>query len=311
VKDYYKVLGVEKGANDAEIKRAFRELAKKFHPDVNQDDPTAEERFKEANEAYAVLSDTEKRKQYDMYGAEGFRQRFSQEDIFAGADFGSINDILGGLGFGGFEHIFGGRGRKRRAPGGFSFSSAQGNPFAQGGHSGPSKGQDFESELQVSVLDAFSGAKRRVTLQRPDGSPIDLSVTIPAGCKEGQKMRLSGKGGEGAGGSPSGDLFLVIKIVSNAQFELDGQNLIHRQKVPITTLVLGGEIQVPTLDSKPRLVKVKSGTPDGGRLRIRGQGFGKPGGHRGDLYVQLNVSIPKKLNPEQEKLFNSLREEGF
>ena len=313
MKDYYKVLGVEKDANDAEIKRAFRELAKKFHPDVNKDDPKAEDRFKEVNEAYAVLSDTEKRKQYDMYGAEGFRQRFSQEDIFAGADFGSINDILGGLGFGGgvFERIFGNRGGGRRGPGGFSFSSAQGNPYGQGGHFGPSKGQDFESELQVSLTEAFSGAKRRVTLQRPDGTPMELSVRIPPGCKEGQKMRLSGKGGEGGGGGPSGDLFLVIKIAPDSQFELDGQDLIHRQKVPLTTLVLGGEIQVPTLDSEPRPVKVKAGTPDGGRLRIKGQGFGKPGGHRGDLYVQLNVSIPRELTPEQEVLFKSLQEEGF
>ena len=319
MKDYYKVLGVKKDANDAEIKKAFRELAKKFHPDVNKDDPKAEERFKEVNEAYAVLSDAEKRKQYDQYGAEGFRQRFSQEDIFAGADFGSINDILSGLGFGGgvFERIFGNHGGGRRGRSGFSYSSAQGNPFGQsnpfgqGGFSGPGKGQDFESELQVTLSEAFSGATRRVTLQRPDGTPMELNVKIPPGSKEGQKMRLTGKGGDGAGGGPSGDLFLVIRIVPDSQFELDGRDLIHRQRVPLTTLVLGGEIQVPTLDSEPRTVKVKAGTPDGGRLRIKGQGFGKPDGPRGDLYVQLNVSIPKKLTPEQKELFQSLQEAGF
>lgn len=311
--DYYKILGVDKKASADDIKRAFKKLARKFHPDLNKDDKTAENRFKEVNEAYAVLSDPEKKRQFDTFGAKGFGQRFSQEDIFRGSDvFSVLNDLFGGGG--GFSDLFGGGGKRRGRQG--SPFGGQGSPFGGqrspfGGFSaGPQRGQDFESEMVVSLDEAFQGTRRRVSLQSPDGNTMSLEVTVPPGIKEGQKLRLSGKGGPGAGG-PAGDLLLKLTIAPHPYFKLEGKNLVTELSVPLTTLTLGGSIEVPTIDGPLRQLKVKEGTGNGTRMRIKGAGMGKPTGPRGDLYVALHANLPGELTDEQRKLLEQLRETGL
>lgn len=323
MKDYYKTLGLEKSASAADIKKAFRTLAKKFHPDVNKGDAGAEQRFKEINEAYAVLSDPEKRQQYDQFGAEGFRQRFSQEDIFKGSDiFSVLNDLFGGgggRGGGGFESMFGNifGGGQRRGPRGAGGPPPGFDPFGFGGGGpghghghGPQPGQNYETELVLSLDEAFSGGKRRLSLQAPNGPAINVDVTIPAGVKNGQKMRLAGKGGPSPMGGPAGDLLLTLKIAPHPQFKLEGDDLHTPVPVPVTTLALGGEIQVPTLEGELRTLKLKAGMQGGSKMRIRGAGMGKKGGSRGDLYVTLNARLPETLSDEQRKLFEELREVG-
>jgi curved DNA-binding protein len=307
MKDYYKTLGLQKSASAAEIKKAFRTLAKKYHPDVNSGDAGAEERFKEVNEAYAVLSDPEKRQQYDQFGAEGFRQRFSQEDIFKGSDiFSVLNDLFGGGGRGG------------GAPGGGGFESMFGNIFGGGPRRGsragaggpPPAGQNYETELVLALDEAFHGGRRRLSLQSQDGQTINVEVTIPAGVKEGQRMRLAGKGGASPMGGPAGDLLLVLRIAPHPQFKLDGNDLLTEVPVPVSTFALGGEVEVPTLEGPLRKIKVKAGSPLGARMRIRGAGMGKKGGPRGNLYVTLQGQLPEQLDDAQRALFEQLRATG-
>jgi len=321
MKDYYDILGIDKGASADEIKRAFKKLAREHHPALNKDDAAAEKRFKEINEAYAVLSDPEKKRQFDTFGAEGFGQRFSQEDIFRGSDvFSVLNDLFGGgggrRGGGGFESIFGdmfGGGGQRRSGFNSSRSSpfgAQGSPFGGFGQAGPQKGQDYESEMVISLDEAFRGTRRRLTLQTPDGRTVSLDVTVPEGVKDGQKLRLSGKGGPGAGG-PAGDLMLKLSIAPHPHFKLEGSDLTAELAVPVTTLALGGAIEVPTIDGPLRQLKVKAGTAPGVNIRIKGAGMGKPDGPRGDLYVKLIATLPTEYTDEQIKLLEQLRESGF
>jgi len=327
MKDYYKTLGVPKNASPDQMKKAFKELARKYHPDLNKENKEAEERFKEVNEAYAVLSDPEKRRQYDTFGAEGFSQRFSQEDIFRGFDFSSVFSELfgGGGGGGGFENVFGSifsgfggrtRGRRRGAAGpqpgfeAFEFGSpgcgGQGFP----GHQ-PGRGQDAHSELLISLDEAFRGGRRRVSLRLPDGQELNLEVTIPAGVKDGQKLRVAGRGTPGVGGGPPGDLLLVLKYASHPLFKVDGQDLHVEVKVPLTTLVLGGSVEVPTVEGPRRRLKLKAGTPNNARLRIRQAGLPGPDKTRLDLYVTVQVQLPETLTEPQQELFHQLRDSGL
>jgi curved DNA-binding protein len=302
-KDYYQTLGVNKNASGEEIKRAYRKLAMKYHPDKNPNKKEAEERFKEINEAYAVLSDKEKRKQYDTYGAEGFRQRFTQEDIFRGFDF---DEILSGL--------FGGRGRREfryGGRGGFDF----GDFFSgQGAHQDmgrmPQKGEDILYELSISLEEAALGGEKRISY-RNNGKIEEVSVRIPRGIETGKKLRLVGKGMEGRRGSPSGDLYLQISVREHPVFTREGDDLIVEKEIGFPEAVLGATIEVPTLEGKKR-VKVPPGTPSHTKMRLKGLGmphFQKEG--RGDEFVKVLVRVPKKITEKGKKLIEELVREGI
>jgi len=302
-KDYYQILGVNTSAGDEEIKRAYRKLAMKYHPDKNPNKKEAEERFKEINEAYAVLSDKEKRKQYDTYGAEGFRQRFTQEDIFRGFDF---DEILSGL--------FGGRGRREfryGGRGGFDFGDFFGGQGAyQDMGRMPQKGEDILYELSISLEEAASGGEKRISY-RKNGKIEEVSVRIPRGIETGKKLRLVGKGMEGRRGSPPGDLYLQISVREHPVFIREGDDLIVEKEISFPEAVLGTTIEVPTLEGKKR-VTVPPGTQSHTKMRLKGLGmphFQKEG--RGDEFVKVLVRVPKKMTEKGKKLVEELARESF
>ncbi|TLM68212.1 MAG: J domain-containing protein [Deltaproteobacteria bacterium] len=294
-KDYYAVLGVDKGAGMDAIKKAYRKLAVKYHPDKNPGDREAEERFKEITEAYAVLSDPDKRRQYDQFGEAGFHQRFSQEDIFRNVD---LNDIFREFGFGGndlFGQLFGGRGGAFRS-GGF-----------HGGRPGPIKGQDLLLRLPLPFRQAILGGERQIDLTR-HGHAEPIKVRIPPGVENGQKLRVAGKGAPSPAGGPPGDLLLEIEVGSDPVFTRDGRDLTVTVSVPFSGACLGTSVEVPTLDGEKR-VKVKAGTRSGSRIRLKG--FGVPGNPSGDLYAIIEVAVPEGLTAEQGKLLEKLRDCGL
>ncbi len=303
-RDYYETLGVERKASADEIKKAFRKLALQFHPDRNPDDKEAEERFKEVNEAYAVLSDAEKRKQYDMFGAEGFGQRYSQEDIFQNFDFRSIFDDIGAGGFD-FRSLFGGGGGNGgRAQGGF-------NPFGGGGGGGrrPARGRNVESGLTVGFHEAYHGGERSFTLKGPQGSET-INVKVPAGIRSGQKMRVKGRGEPGAGGGPAGDLLLEVTVADHPIYRRLGDDVEMDLPVGVTTAVLGGSVEVTLPGGDTKRLKIPAATSSGKRIRIRGKGFPKRDG-AGDFYVRVMVDVPAALDDAQRAHFESLRDLGL
>jgi curved DNA-binding protein len=302
-RDYYEILGVNKSASDEEIKRAYRKLAMKYHPDKNPNKKDAEERFKEINEAYAVLSDKEKRKQYETFGKEGFHQRFTQEDIFRGFDF---DDILSGL--------FGGRGRRE-----FRYGGRGGSDFGdlftgQGTYQDmsrrPQKGEDILYELSISLEEAVLGGEKRISY-RKNGKVEEVSVRIPKGIETGKKLRLSGKGMEGRKGGPSGDLYLQISVMEHPIFIREGDDLIMEKEVNFSEAALGTMIEVPTLEGTKK-VKIPPGTQSHTKMRLKGLGiphFQKEG--RGDEYVKVIVRVPKRVNDKSKKLIEELAREGM
>lgn len=300
-KDYYKILGVDKNADKEKIKKAYRKLAMKYHPDQNKGDKAAEEKFKDISEAYAVLYDDDKRRQYDRFGAEGFGRRYTNEDIFRGFDFSSV---FSEFGFGGediLSQFFGAEARRRGHGGasrGFAGMGAQ-----------PRKGQDYAGEVQITLEESVLGGTRIVTLP---GSGERVSVKIPAGIREGNKLRVQGKGGTAVIGGPRGDLFLRVGIMPHAIFRREGDNLYIKREVGLTDAVLGCSVNVKTMDGKEVTVKVPPGTRPGSKLRLKGRGaphMGKSGS--GDLFVEVQVSIPKNLTEEQREIFEKLKAEGL
>ena len=303
-RDYYDILGVSKSASDDEIKKAYRKLAMKYHPDRNPNKKDAEERFKEINEAYAVLSDKEKRKQYDTFGAEGFRQRFTQEDIFRGFNF---DEILSGL--------FGGRGRRESRYGGregFEFGDLFGGRGAyQNMGRMPQKGEDILYELPITLEEAAFGGEKRVTFRKERGGTEEISVRIPKGITSGKKLRVAGKGVEGRNGGPPGDLYLQVEITEHPVYSREGNDLTVEKEITFSEAVLGTTVEVPTIEGIKK-VKIPPGTQSHTKMRLRGLGlphFQREG--RGDEYVKVIVSVPKRVNEKVRSLVQDLAREGL
>ena len=312
--DYYKTLGVEKGADPEAIKKAYRKLALKFHPDRNPGNREAEEKFKKISEAYAVLSDTEKRKQYDSFGSDQFSRRYSQEDIFRNFD---LNEILRDFGFGGAggnERVFRGAGRR----GGYTFRTG-GDPlrdlFGQGqpDYEPSQKGEDLHYNLSITLEESVSGADKKLALQQ-ELEVHEISVRIPAGISTGKKLRLAGKGHPGVHGGPAGDLYLNITILPHPIFARDGSDIYIEKAVSFTQAVLGSSIEVPTIDGTTKRIKVPAGTQSGTKIRMKG--YGVPGlkgsgSSKGDQFVKISIEVPRKINEKQLQLIKKLAEEGI
>jgi curved DNA-binding protein len=297
-RDYYEVLGIKKGASIEEIKRAYRKLAVKYHPDKNPGDKEAEERFKEINEAYAVLSDPKKKEQFDNFGSSNFHQRFSQEDIFKGFD---VGDLFKDQGFGTddiFSRIFGQmRGHRGGGPG-----AGHGRMAA--------RGEDFTMEIKVSLRDAYHGGEKRVAFKR-DGVREELSVKIPAGIESGAKLRVAGRGAAGRMGGAAGDLFLTVTVLPDPQFQREGADIILPHEVKFSEAALGGSIEVPSMEGAKR-IKIPAGIQSGTKVRLKGLGFPEMGkGSRGNMYVRIEVRVPERLNPRQKELVEKLAAEGL
>lgn len=300
--DYYKILGVNKTASDSEIKKAYRKLAMKYHPDHTKGDKSAEETFKKISEAYSVLSDKEKRKQYDTFGSAGFQQRYSQEDIFRGSDFESIlNELFGGSGH------FGGGGR------GMRFSFGGGGPFGgyQRQQQAHSKGSDLEYELSLTLEEVAAGTQKIVSFQHK-GRSEKITVKIPKGMISGKKLRITGKGEPSPYGGPAGDLYIKSKVLHHPVYDVQGQDLYINRDIKLSEAILGTNISVPTLSGKELKLKIPAGTKHKTKMRLSGHGLPHMHGKsQGDLYVHIHVNMPKRLNKKQKALIEQLAETGL
>lgn len=286
-KDYYELLGVKRDASDAEIKKAYKRLARKYHPDVNPNDKTAEEKFKEISEAYHVLSNKDLRKKYDQFGHSS---RWSQE--FSGFDssgFDFKNPFSSSEGFGSiFEEIFGGaagaQARTRTKP------------------RAPMKGRDLQYSMEIGFMDAVKGISTNITVNSASSNNQRLKVKIPAGVDSGSKVRLAGKGEPGAYGGPHGDLYIITKVRPHPFFERKGDNLYVDIPITLGEAVFGAKIEVPTIDGNS-LMKIPPGTQNGQKFRLYGKGVPyMKGDRRGDQYVTVKVSIPKNLDENSKEL---------
>ncbi len=313
-RDYYQTLNVNKNASQEEIKKAYRKLAREYHPDVNPNNPNAEEKFKDINEAYQVLSDKDKREKYDKFGSQWnqYQQTGGRAEDFdwsqwasqrqpGGAQYRTVSqdefEQMFGGGLGGFSDFFetlfggmGGRRSTRRAPGQPPFQAQQ-------------RGQDIEHPIEITLEEAFFGASRVLSFE--GGRRIE--ATIPPGVRTGSKVRLSGQGVGGSGGS--GDLFLKIKVLSQSKFDRVGDDLKTHQPVDFFTALLGGEVGVSTIDKAVKLT-IPAGSDSGKTFRLKGLGMpklSKPG-QRGDLLVTIDVQVPKNLTSEQKEKFIALRD---
>jgi len=303
--DYYKILGVDKNASDDEIKKAYRKLAMKYHPDHYQGDEKkeAEEKFKKISEAYAVLKDKEKRQQYDTYGDSDFRQRYSQEDIFNNFDF---SDILREFGFGG-GNFFTGGGKSR----GRRFTYTSGGPFGGAAQQPQVKGEDLVYELPLTLHEIVTGTTKPVSLRH--GGQVDkINVKIPPGMITGKKIRLSGKGQPSQFGGPPGDLYIRSRVTDTSPYTVDEFDLYITRPVKLTDALVGTKISVPSVTGGDLSLRVPPGTKHKNKLRLSGQGIPHMKGKgRGNLYVEIQVEIPAKLTSQQEKLVRELAETGL
>ena len=320
-RDYYEVLGIDKKADDKAIKRAYRKLAKKYHPDTNPGDKQAEQKFKEVTEAYNVLGDEKKRKLYDQYGFAAFEE---------GAAGGAYGGAGAGSGFGGFQGGFGGNGgyqefhfkggqngnmddifgdifgdmfhgRSSSGFGGQGFKQSYGSGF--GGGSFKSKGPDLHAEIRVSFEDAAFGCEKVINLSSGQGTPAQsLKVRVPAGIEDGKSIRLRGKGGLGMNGGEAGDLLLKIHVDEKPGYERKGMDVYTTISVPFTTAVFGGEAIVNTLKGSVKC-KIPAGIQSGSKIRLRGKGIVSmkdPSVH-GDMYAAVQIQVPRNLSPEAKQ----------
>jgi len=305
-RDYYETLGVSKTASEDEIKSAFRKLARKHHPDVAKDKKAAEEKFKQINEAYEVLSDPEKRQRYDQLGANwnqpgGFQPPpqwgGGQPGGFrwGSGENGGVEFEFGGTGFSDFFEQFFGGGRGRSAFGGFGQRGATAE-----------RGSDVEADIMVTLEEALHGSTRQVSLRRAGSKKTETyQVKIPRGVREGQRIRLAGQGEAGERGGKSGDLFLRVRLARHPDFSVEGNDLVHEVKIAPWQAVLGDQLLVPTLEGSARL-KLPPGTQGGQRFRLRDRGLPGVSGQRGDLYVAVQISVPKKLSERERETWNQL-----
>lgn len=334
-KDYYEILGVPRDASEEDIRKAYRKLARTYHPDVAKDKSTAEERFKEVSEAYEVLRDPAKRKKYDALGADWkqgaeFRPPPGWEQQFGG--FGRRGAGTGGpagfeFHFGGtgfsdfFESIFGSRG--------FGADFGRRGGFAEEAYAG--RGRDLEADIMVTMEEAMRGSTRQISLQRAvpcgrcggmgavDGRPCPqchgegqiskketFQVRIPAGVREGQRLRLGSMGERGMGGGPAGDLYLRVRFAQHPDFRIENGDLYYDLDLAPWEAVLGTSVSIPLLDGRVNL-KVPPGTQNGRRLRLRGKGMPRQGGGRGDLYVVAHVQVPESVSDSERRLWEQLR----
>lgn len=284
MKDYYQVLGVSRGATDQEIKQAYRKLARTYHPDINPGDKQAEVRFKEINEAYEILSDKEKREKYDRFGSDWkrYEQGGPGGDFAGNADFADIFDTLFGASRGG-------------RPG--------------GGFNARMDGQDIEQQVDISIEEAFAGTQRTLQFSNPNGTPRTITVKIPAGADSGTRVRVLGEGAPGLNGGAKGDLFLVVRVALSGRFERKGDDLYLKIDTSLYTLLLGGQVQVPTPAGKTINLSIPEQTQNGRTFRLSGQGMPALRAERkGDLYVSVQAQLPAQLSARERELFEELRQ---
>lgn len=286
--DYYKILGVSKNATENDIKKAYRKLARKYHPDLNPNDKDAEQKFKEVNEANEVLSNPENRKKYDEYGehwqhAEEYEKAKHQEQYQK-----STGNQYGGYSEEDFSDFFGSM---------FGGRSSQSH-----GQQVKFKGQDFNAQLQLNLKDVYTTHKQTLTVNNKN-----IRITIPAGVENGQIIKIKGHGGKGVNGGPNGDLFIEFSVINTSQFKRDGNNLFASVDLDLYKALLGGEIMVNTFDGKVKLT-VKPETQNGTKVKLKGKGFPKykKEGQFGDLYVTYNLKTPTKLSKKEKELFTEL-----
>jgi curved DNA-binding protein len=285
--DYYKILGLTKKATDKDIKKAYRKLARKYHPDLNPNDKTAEKKFKEVNEANEVLSNVENRKKYDKYGEHWERgeeyEKAQQQRQYSGSSRQSrgyseenYSDF--------FENMFGGRSQR-----------------SQGG-SVKFRGQDFNAELQLDLKGVYTSHKRTLKVNNKN-----IRITIPAGVENGQVIKIMGHGSKGINGGPNGDLYIQFSIVNNTAFKRDGNNLYTSIDIDLYKALLGGEIMIPTFDGKVKLT-IKPETQNGTKVKLKGKGFPKykKEGQFGDLYITYTIKMPTNLSAKEKELFTEL-----
>jgi curved DNA-binding protein len=293
--DYYKILEIDKSATETDIKKAYRKLARKYHPDLNPNDVNAKKKFQQINEANEVLSDTEKRKKYDKYGkdwqhADEFEKAGQQRSQSGGGGFRGANQG-GGAEYSDsdfsdfFESMFGGQGKK-----------------TSGGRSAKYRGQDYNSELHLDLKDVYTTHKQTFTV---NGKSIRL--TIPAGVENGQVIKIPGHGGEGVNGGPNGDLYITFSITNSTNFKREGHNLYNDVDLDFYTAVLGGDITIDTFDGKVKL-PVKPETQNGTKVKLKGKGFPvyKKEGEFGDLFITFKIKIPTNLSEKEKELFHEL-----
>lgn len=324
-KDYYASLGVPRTASDADLKKAFRKLAREFHPDVAKDKKRAEEKFKEVNEAYEVLGDPEKRKRYDELGANwksgaDFRQPGQRGGGPGSADY-EFN--FGGTGFSDFfEQVFGGR------------RGGAGRPAGFGGADLAERGADIEGDIMVTLEEAMRGSLRSVNVRHAVACEVcggsgrrgqrvcaacgglghtnkseTYQVKVPAGVMEGQRLRLAGRGEAGANGGKAGDLFLRVRLARHPDFEVEEHNLIYEAALAPWEAVLGANISVPTLEARVN-IKIPAGTQSGQKLRVRGRGLLKRADEKGDLIVITRVEVPVQITDAERELWTKLSQES-
>lgn len=307
-RDYYEILGVDKKASQDEIKKAYRKLAKKYHPDAHPGDKSAEDKFKEANEAYEVLGDAEKRKKYDQFGREG---QFANGADFDPSQYGYGNNVRYEYKQGGnsdfsdfFNMFFGGSNPFGSFDRGGIFGQKQGRggQFTQNRQM---KGEDSEAVLEITPSEGFSGAERMISLRTTAGERT-ISLKIPAGIKAGEKIKLAGQGSPGMNGGSNGDLYLKVEFRHDTGYELDGLNLEAQVELYPWEAALGSEITFETLDGKIS-VKIPAGIKTGNRIRVAGKGYKDRSGTRGDLYLRVKLVNPEKLDKAQLDLYEQLK----
>jgi len=308
-KDYYKTLGVSKSASTEEIKKAYRKLARQYHPDVNKK-PEAEKRFKEVNEANEVLSDPDKRKRYDTIGPDFARYANAGNGGQPGNFTWSYNGRPGAGGFEGdasafsdfFRSIFGDEGVSGTMSADDLFGRTR---TRRGARAVP--GQDVEYEFEIALPEAYKGLEQQIEVKEQSGKSRRLAVKIPPGVKDGQRIRLAGQGGPGAGGAPAGDLYLRLRVKAHPLYQRDGDDLRMDLPVSLHEALLGAEVTVPTLKGRVSL-RIPPETQNGRTIRLAGQGMPRGGGGFGDLFVTVKVVLPTKLTDEDKDCIRKIGE---